>query len=49
MTEQARAIKSADELTLMRWTIRVCEAGMAAHLKGFDDQVRAAVSARLAG
>jgi Xaa-Pro aminopeptidase len=29
MTEQARAIKSADELILMRWTIRVCEAGMA--------------------
>jgi len=29
LTEQARAIKSADELTLMRWTIRVCEAGMA--------------------
>ena len=29
MTEQARAIKNADELTLMRWTIRVCEAGMA--------------------
>ncbi len=29
LTERARAIKSADELTLMRWTIRVCEAGMA--------------------
>lgn len=29
ITEIARAIKSADELTLMRWTIRVCEAGMA--------------------
>jgi Xaa-Pro aminopeptidase len=29
LTEQARAIKSADEITLMRWTIRVCEAGMA--------------------
>ena len=29
MTEQARAIKSDDELALMRWTIRVCEAGMA--------------------
>jgi Xaa-Pro dipeptidase len=29
LTEQARAIKSIDELTLMRWTIRVCEAGMA--------------------
>ena len=29
LTERARSIKSADELTLMRWTIRVCEAGMA--------------------
>ena len=29
LTEQARAIKSADEIELMRWTIRVCEAGMA--------------------
>ena len=29
LTEQARAIKSADEIALMRWTIRVCEAGMA--------------------
>ncbi|MEE9587183.1 MAG: Xaa-Pro peptidase family protein [Hyphomicrobiaceae bacterium] len=29
LTEVARSIKSADELTLMRWTIRVCEAGMA--------------------
>lgn len=29
LTERARAIKSEDELTLMRWTIRVCEAGMA--------------------
>lgn len=29
LTEHARAIKSEDELTLMRWTIRVCEAGMA--------------------
>ena len=29
LTETARAIKSADEITLMRWTIRVCEAGMA--------------------
>lgn len=29
ITETARAIKSDDELTLMRWTIRVCEAGMA--------------------
>ncbi len=28
-TEQARAIKSTDEIELMRWTIRVCEAGMA--------------------
>ncbi|WP_342713475.1 Xaa-Pro peptidase family protein [Bradyrhizobium sp. B124] len=27
--ERARSIKSSDELTLMRWTIRVCEAGMA--------------------
>ncbi len=29
MTERARSIKSADEIELMRWTIRVCEAGMA--------------------
>jgi Xaa-Pro aminopeptidase len=29
LAEQARVIKSADELQLMRWTIRVCEAGMA--------------------
>ncbi len=29
LTEQARSIKSAAELELMRWTIRVCEAGMA--------------------
>jgi Xaa-Pro aminopeptidase len=29
ITEHARAIKSADELELMRWTVRVCEAGMA--------------------
>jgi Xaa-Pro dipeptidase len=29
ITEHARAIKSADEIDLMRWTIRVCEAGMA--------------------
>ncbi|CAN7505336.1 M24 family metallopeptidase [Rhizobium sp. LjRoot254] len=29
MTEAARSIKSADEIALMRWTIRVCEAGMA--------------------
>jgi len=29
MTEIARSIKSADEIELMRWTIRVCEAGMA--------------------
>jgi len=29
LTETARAIKSADELTLMRWSVRVCEAGMA--------------------
>ncbi len=27
--ELARSIKSPDEITLMRWTIRVCEAGMA--------------------
>lgn len=27
--EQARAIKSADEIALMRWTIRVAEAGIA--------------------
>ncbi|CUH46622.1 M24 family metallopeptidase [Ruegeria atlantica] len=29
MTEIARSIKSADEIELMRWTVRVCEAGMA--------------------
>ena len=29
VTEIARSIKSADEIALMRWTIRVCEAGMA--------------------
>ena len=29
VTEMARAIKSPDEIALMRWTIRVCEAGMA--------------------
>ena len=29
LTEHARKIKCAEELELMRWTIRVCEAGMA--------------------
>jgi Xaa-Pro aminopeptidase len=29
LTERARSVKSVDELELMRWTIRVCEAGMA--------------------
>lgn len=29
ITEMARSIKSADEIALMRWTVRVCEAGMA--------------------
>jgi Xaa-Pro dipeptidase len=29
LTEIARSVKSAEELALMRWTIRVCEAGMA--------------------
>lgn len=29
VTERARSIKSDDEIELMRWTIRVCEAGMA--------------------
>ncbi len=29
LTELAREIKSAEELELMKWTIRVCEAGMA--------------------
>ena len=29
VTEIARSIKSPDEIELMRWTIRVCEAGMA--------------------
>ncbi len=28
-TEHARCVKSPEELDLMRWTIRVCEAGMA--------------------
>lgn len=29
ITERARSIKSPAEIELMRWTIRVCEAGMA--------------------
>ena len=29
LTEHARKIKSADEIELMKWTVRVCEAGMA--------------------
>jgi Xaa-Pro aminopeptidase len=29
LTERARCVKSPEELDLMRWTIRVCEAGMA--------------------
>ena len=29
VAEMARAIKSPDEIELMKWTIRVCEAGMA--------------------
>jgi Xaa-Pro aminopeptidase len=29
LTETARAIKSEDEIKLMSWTVRVCEAGMA--------------------
>jgi Xaa-Pro dipeptidase len=29
LTEIARSIKSPEEIALMRWTIRVCEAGMA--------------------
>lgn len=29
LTEIARSIKSPEELDLMRWTVRVCEAGMA--------------------
>lgn len=29
ITEIARSVKSADELELMQWTVRVCEAGMA--------------------
>ncbi|WP_443640995.1 Xaa-Pro peptidase family protein [Candidatus Njordibacter sp. Uisw_039] len=29
ITELSRAIKSPDEIELMRWTIRVCEAGLA--------------------
>lgn len=29
VAEEARVLKGADEIALMRWTIRVCEAGMA--------------------
>ena len=29
LAEAARAIKSADEIELMRWSVRVCEAGLA--------------------
>jgi Xaa-Pro aminopeptidase len=29
VTEHARAVKSAEELELIKWTMRVCEAGMA--------------------
>jgi len=29
LTEHARSIKSPEEIELMRWTVRVCEAGMA--------------------
>ena len=29
IAESARSIKSVDEIELMRWTVRVCEAGMA--------------------
>ncbi len=29
ITERARAVKSPEELQLMKWTVRVCEAGMA--------------------
>ncbi|MGI9350515.1 MAG: M24 family metallopeptidase [Rhizobiaceae bacterium] len=29
ITEVARSVKSAEEIELMRWTIKVCEAGMA--------------------
>lgn len=29
LTEKARSIKNADEIALMRWTVRVAEAGMA--------------------
>jgi Xaa-Pro aminopeptidase len=29
LTERARAIKSPEEIELMKWTVRVCEAGMA--------------------
>lgn len=29
LLEHARSIKSADEIEIMRWTLRVCEAGMA--------------------
>ena len=33
LTEHARLIKSPDEIALMRWTIRVCEAGHGAHVR----------------
>ncbi len=29
ITERARAVKSPEEIQLMKWTVRVCEAGMA--------------------
>ena len=44
ITEIARSIKSADEIELMRWTIRVCEAGMA---RIYDHSVPGATEAEL--
>jgi Xaa-Pro aminopeptidase len=44
ITETARAIKSVDEIELMRWTIRVCEAGMA---RIYDHSIPGATEAEL--
>jgi Xaa-Pro aminopeptidase len=39
LTARARCIKSVDEIELMRWTIRVCEAGMA-HMYEYSEPGR---------
>lgn len=39
LTERARAVKSADEIALMRWTIRVAEAAMARMYKASEPGV----------